>query len=58
MTIYQRVMKANKEFSGICLTPTETSELASVLKSLAHYKRTHNANVKLGVGAIRVKKSK
>ena len=48
MTIYQRLMKASKEHSGISLTPTETKELASVMRAMAQYKRTHNAYVTFG----------
>ena len=48
MTIYQRLMKACKEYSGISLTPTETAELAYVFRKLAQYKRTHNAYVTFG----------
>lgn len=49
MTIYQRIMKASKENAGISLTPFETKELGDVMRKLAQYKRTHNANVTLGL---------
>jgi hypothetical protein len=55
MTIYQQVMKADKEGCGIWLTTPETKELASVMRAMAQYKRTHNAQVTFGKKRKRVK---
>ena len=58
MTIYQRLMNCKKTHSGIELTPTETAELASVMRSMAIWKRTHNAQVTFGRRAHASKKTK
>jgi hypothetical protein len=55
MTIYQRVMRAVQYNGGIVLTPSETKALGTVMKKMAQYKRTHNAQVTFGKKRKRIK---